>query len=372
MKADRLDVSGKSLGTTLRIGITIAAYLLLNSSLNLLNKWALGSFFSFPLLLTTFHMLFSFVMLFPFMMSSHYISLHQPTLKRQWRGLTCIGVFMATNIALNNLSLVRISLSLNQVIRSAIPVATAVLAVSIEGKTPTREEFVSLLVLTAGVMISVWEGLHGSVLGIVFACCGMLSNAAMMSTSGRVLSEQLDVIRLTFYTAPVSCVVLAPFFLWREGSDFRAFVGTDPRTTVAVLLITSFNALAYNVVHYKMIAMTSAVTTTVIGEAKIIGLMALSALLLGEGKEWSVKMVVGVVTAMAGFCMFSHSKLYQAQAKGAAKSEPDEQLSNGDAPGSPEKQALLSNGERHSRESSSGSSSPQRALTPHRRINSAA
>ena len=91
---------------------------------------------------------------------------------------------------------------------------------------------------------------------------------------------------------------------------------SEPRTTVAVLLVTSCNALAYNVVHYKMIAVrccwscapmsfdgllysatlsqgtvfdtsrcwlqiTSAVTTTVIGEAKIIGLMALSALLLG-------------------------------------------------------------------------------------------
>lgn len=41
-----------------------------------------------------------------------------------------------------------------------------------------------------------------------------------------------------------------------QGSEFMAFVGTDPRTTVAVLLITSFNALAYNVVHYKMIAVS--------------------------------------------------------------------------------------------------------------------
>ncbi len=165
--------------------------------------------------------------------------------------------------------------------RSAIPVATAVLAISIEGKTPTRAEFASLLVLTAGVIVAVWEGLRGSVLGIAFAClgalclplrlevctirvscaihgpimsccrpcaqehrqprplrakasggqaclvcrlrdfylivpAGMLSNAAMMSTSGRVLSEKMDVVRLTFYTAPVSCLALTPFFLWRE------------------------------------------------------------------------------------------------------------------------------------------------------------
>jgi drug/metabolite transporter (DMT)-like permease len=56
------------------------------------------------------------------------------------------------------------------VCRSAIPVATALLAVSIEGKTPTSKECGALLVLTSGVMISVWEGLHGSVVGIVFAC----------------------------------------------------------------------------------------------------------------------------------------------------------------------------------------------------------
>lgn len=41
------------------------------------------------------------------------------------------------------------------------------------------------------------------------------------------------------------------------------------------------NALGYNVVHYLMIQRTSAVTTTVLGEIKIVGLLLLSALLLG-------------------------------------------------------------------------------------------
>jgi hypothetical protein len=49
------------MSTTLRVSVVIALYLLLNSSLNMLNKWALASFFPFPLLLTTVHMMFSFV-----------------------------------------------------------------------------------------------------------------------------------------------------------------------------------------------------------------------------------------------------------------------------------------------------------------------
>lgn len=61
-------------------------------------------------------------------------------------------------------------------------------------------------------------------------CAGMVSNALMMTTSGRVLSERLDVLRLTFYTAPVSCACLVPFYLTKEVSlwpcsDVRSWKG---------------------------------------------------------------------------------------------------------------------------------------------------
>ena len=49
-----------------------------------------------------------------------------------------------------------------------------------------------------------------------------------------------------------------------------------------VLLCSSIVALSYNVVHSLMIQKTSAVTTTVLGEVKIVGLLLLSALLLGK------------------------------------------------------------------------------------------
>ena len=50
-----------------------------------------------------------------------------------------------------------------------------------------------------------------------------------------------------------------------------------------VILLTCVNALAYNVVHYLMIKHTSSVTTTVLGEMKIIVILLLSAVVLGEG-----------------------------------------------------------------------------------------
>ena len=152
--------------TGLLVNVTlIAAYLVLNSSLNILMKWSLGIYgappcwltmsrwlvrwprqrdgsardalyrrtstlmptisrvcctgFTFPLFLTVGHMLFSFSCLAPIMAFEPFVSKHHATLRKQWKGLACIGAFMALNIALNNLSLVHITLSLNQVIRCA-------------------------------------------------------------------------------------------------------------------------------------------------------------------------------------------------------------------------------------------------------------
>ena len=47
-------------------------------------------------------------------------------------------------------------------------------------------------------------------------CAGTFSNAAMMTMSGKVLSEKLDVLRLTFYTSPISCLCLLPFYYFKE------------------------------------------------------------------------------------------------------------------------------------------------------------
>ena len=99
--------------------VLILLYLFLNSTLNIMNRWALGIYgFTFPILLTICHMMFAFVVLLPVMVANTKLQ-HKSTLKRQYKGLICIGVFMALNVSLNNLSLVQISLSLNQVIRYA-------------------------------------------------------------------------------------------------------------------------------------------------------------------------------------------------------------------------------------------------------------
>ncbi|KAG7666954.1 hypothetical protein Ndes2526B_g04567 [Nannochloris sp. 'desiccata'] len=312
--------------------LLIAAYLTLNTSLNLLNKWALGHYgLAFPLVLTSTHMLFSFMVLAPIALRTQW-EIHERTLTKQWRGIVYIGCFMALNIALNNISLLDISLSLNQIIRSAIPVVTCLLSAVVERKIPTQQEVTALLILTIGVMITVWQGaVTGKPHAIMFCILGTVCNGAMMTFSSKLLSEKLDVVRLTFYTAPVSLVCLAPFMFWREFRNFQAYFVTNNTNVTGIMLVSSLNAVCYNAIHALVIKRTSAVTTTVIGEIKIVALLALSALLLGESKDFTAKMLFGIGLAMTGFVMYSHVKL--AKARSAAATLPRVASQNGTSSG---------------------------------------
>mmetsp|Transcript_32881 Transcript_32881/g.83458 ORF Transcript_32881/g.83458 Transcript_32881/m.83458 type:complete len:373 (+) Transcript_32881:143-1261(+) len=295
--------------------LLVAAYLSLNISINLLNKWTISIYgFKFPIFLSMCHQAFSALALAPMMLlRSSYREQHSATITKQWPGLLAISAFFAFNLGANNISLITISLSLNQVIRACIPVATAVGAVLIEAKPPTRKEAVSLVVLVMGVGISIFEGsdTKATAHGILLCVLGTISNGFMMASIGKLLSEKLDVWRLTFYTAPVTCAMLALFYWKLESSRFAAYQMETLNHSMyaALILVGCVNALAYNVVHSLVIKVTSSVTTTVLGEAKIVLLLVLSSIWLGEADIWTPKMLLGVTTAILGFAMYSHAKL---------------------------------------------------------------
>ena len=254
-------------------------------------------------------MAFSFVVLSPFALRMGW-DIHQATLEKQWKGVLYIGSFMALNISLNNLSLLDVSLSLNQIIRAAIPVVTCILRIMVEGTIPSKQEAVSLVVLTSGVMLAVWQGaVTGKPHAIALCIIATICNGAMMTFAGKLLSEKLDVVRLTFYTAPVSLTCLAPFYFKYEQARFLTYFQHHHHGVILIVLISSINAVCYNLVHATIIKKTSATTSTVLGEIKIVGLLILSAFLLGESKEFTLKMACGCALALIGFFMYSHTKI---------------------------------------------------------------
>ena len=66
-----------------------------------------------------------------------------------------------------------------------------------------------------------------------------------------------------------------------QASTFLDYLPAHMQGVAGILVVSSCLALAYNVVHATMIHRLSAVTTTVLGEAKIVALLVLSAMFLG-------------------------------------------------------------------------------------------
>ena len=71
---------------------------------------------------------------------------------------------------------------------------------------------------------------------------------------------------------------------------FVVYLRTNQQSVAMIIILSSFVALAYNITHNFLLQRTSAVTVTVLGEVKIVGLLLLSAILLpGEADTSTTK-----------------------------------------------------------------------------------
>ena len=123
------------------------------------------------------------------MLSPTYRAAHARTWRRDWKALLFIGAVNGPQIALNNASLISIELSLNQVIRAAIPVTVACFAFCLERRVPTDIGAAYLLLVSLSVGCVILTGReHGEFLGIGMCTLSVLMQSAQMSLSGRLMT----------------------------------------------------------------------------------------------------------------------------------------------------------------------------------------
>jgi drug/metabolite transporter (DMT)-like permease len=256
-------------------------------------------------------MIFNFAGLLPLMLMNSYRSSHADTLHHNALGIAVIAVCFSANLAFNNYSLALISLSLNQMIRSSIPVVTVLCSVFIEGYLPSKRELISLFGITAGVCAILAEDVNAEFKGVCFCVVSTVANGIMMSMSGRVLREKVDVWRLSFYQAPIVMLTLTPAYVLWEHAKVKDFFEVDgnPAYIISLIIITCAIALTYNAVHGAAIKYTSATTTTVIGQVKILLLLGLAAVLFGETDFMDVRTFLGGSLALFGLAMYSWERL---------------------------------------------------------------
>lgn len=290
--------------------LLIGIYMALNAGLNFANRWALGVHgFSFPLVLTAAHMLLNPVFLLPLMMHRAYRLEHSRLVLENWRGLLGIAALNAVQISLNNSSLVHIELSMNQVVRATMPVFVALLQ-WMRGDRPSRAQFAVLVLLTVGVVLVVYQpAVVAEWFGVTLVASSVGLQAAQMSFAGSLLSSKLDSFQMTFYTGPPAFAILFLPALYYEGSRFATYAAGQPATVLTVVLGTCSLAVLYNVVVFQTIHRMSAVGSAVLGNVKVVALLFLSSLLMGEMRSWSATQFVGCALTLLAAGAYSALKL---------------------------------------------------------------
>merc|ERR1719174_650338 len=203
---------------------------------------------------------------------------------------------------------------MNQVIRASIPVLVAIIAVCIEGKVPSKGEVLCLFIISIGVMLAVWEESRNAVMGICLTLASTVMQSIQMSLSGKVMSGRsgkLDSFQMTFYTGPMAFATLAPFAFATEWTILAESLSSRPLATVGFLLGSCCIAVVYNVVLFQSVRTLSSVGTALLGNVKIVLLLFLSSLLLGELSAWSANQHLGCFLTFGAAFAYSYIKILE-------------------------------------------------------------
>ena len=171
-----------------------------NISLNLGVNYAMkaqprGLGFDFPLAFTMTHMFFSLAgcTLVMILRPSQRKLDPRAQLPRYWPRLLCLSFFYVLAIAANNMSLMNVGLSINQIIKSCAPLPVIVMAFLLQGKVVPRYKLAAVILLVSGAVLAVPYGHPVATLGgVLLAVLSTLSVGVKAVLSSILLDKAAE------------------------------------------------------------------------------------------------------------------------------------------------------------------------------------
>merc|ERR1712195_248186 len=260
------------------------------------------------------------------------------------------SLLFVTNISCNNASLVHLSLSVNQIVKSCVPLPTMILSVAFERdangqpKSYSKGVIVSLLITVLGSVLAVYGNPEASPFGLALVIISTLAVALWSVMSAMLLGPDsgLNAISLTWYASIISFVLL--FILWLCSSEREAataYLSSRPGDAALIILVGSSTAFVYNLVHFALIKVTSALTSAVAGNIKILLIIILSMIFFE--KQVTILNYSGFAVFLVGVFAYS-TFIYRSKMQAALKpaESGDALVSRPKIEGSTERTVLIS------------------------------
>jgi len=263
--------------------------------------------YTYPLFISSLHMLFCWVMCGLYLQFIKGWPEKTLTIRQQIVSVWPLGVCFALSIASNNLSLVYIFPSLNQMLASLGPIITVGLAVMIFGTRYNWYTWASMVSISGGLMICASFDADFNAAGVTFAMLATALRGLKSIMQQRILTEKVDSILLLFYMAPCAGASMLLGSAWQEGAQpVAVLLESEPsgaRACALLLALGSCNACFVNLANFLVTKHTSAVTLQVLGNVKSCLNIGVSVVVFGN--QIQALQSVGVAVCMFGTWVYN-------------------------------------------------------------------
>ncbi|PYH86094.1 integral membrane protein [Aspergillus uvarum CBS 121591] len=283
----------------------------------LFNKWLIEST-EFPIILTTWHLLFATLATQLLARTTTLLNsrhTHHMTPRTYLRQIVPIGLLYSGSLVTSNLTYLYLNVSFIQMLKAGGPIITLLTSWGWRVARPSLESFLNILVIAfsvglavAGEVQFVWTGVVFQVASLVFDANRLVMIQILLSENGESAekgqghSHKMDPLVTLYYSAPV-CALTNALIAVGSGEVGGFEWGIVERTGWGVLLANAGVGFMLNVSIFVLIGKTSGLTMTLVSVPKNILLIVCSIVIWGS--PVSSLQVVGYGIALLGLLYYS-------------------------------------------------------------------
>ncbi|KAM7208648.1 Triose-phosphate Transporter family domain containing protein [Naviculisporaceae sp. PSN 640] len=264
----------------------VILWISLSSSVILFNKWILSTLeFSYPVILTTFHMAFSTVIT---QLLARYTSVldGRKTVKMTGRvylrAIVPIGFFFSLSLIFGNLAYLYLSVAFIQMLKATTPVFVLISGWFLGLSSPDLRKFLNVSVIVIGVIIASIGEIKFVWIGFIYQICGVVFEALRLNLVQRILNGadyKMDPLVSLYYFAPVCAAMNFVVALFWEVP--KCTMEEVYNVGLFTFLLNGFCAFFLNVAVVLLIGKTSGLVMTLCGVLKDVLLVVASMIIWG-------------------------------------------------------------------------------------------
>lgn len=267
-------------------------------SFTIFNKWFMQywhSGFDYPILLTTVHMGLKVVIARAWVSCDSSADIAPLDYITVMKLVVPIGVLTSADIALSNLSILYIPLSLYTAMKTTVPIWTYIIGIGLKIETFNTRTFLSIFFIVLGLSVAVQFSTNGSTIGVVYVSLAALCGAMrwvllqiLIETDSSSKHVMVAIYRFSpsafLFLIPIAVAFEMPRFLKSNFGDSLT-LSSEAFGVACCGAVFSIFLIGFEIIILRT---TSSVTLGILGQLKEMMQITLSMLIFSESMNLQV------------------------------------------------------------------------------------